>query len=107
MGKLKGGKAVTKGSEVVVHAVGTLTAAGVVFLEHAVRTRDGPSRSPTSPASARSCGGGTRGASGCEWARRGRLSIPASEGYGAAGFAEWNIPPNADLTFDVTVLCIA
>jgi FKBP-type peptidyl-prolyl cis-trans isomerase len=36
-----------------------------------------------------------------------RLSIPASEGYGAAGFAEWNIPPNADLTFDVTVLSIA
>ena len=106
MGKLKGGKAVTKGSEVVVHAVGTLTAAGVVFWN----TRADPRR-PEPFAYVAGVGEVVRGwDEGCVGMRVGetrRLSIPASEGYGAAGFAEWNIPPNADLTFDVTVLSIA
>jgi peptidylprolyl isomerase len=36
-----------------------------------------------------------------------RLHIPASEAYGDKGFAAWQIPPGADLIFEIEVLQIA
>ena len=35
-----------------------------------------------------------------------RLRIPPQEGYGAAGFPAWSIPPGATLTFEIEVLNI-
>jgi hypothetical protein len=36
-----------------------------------------------------------------------KLNIPSDEGYGAEGFAEWGIPANAGLIFEIEVLTIA
>ena len=33
-----------------------------------------------------------------------KLKIPAAEGYGAAGFPAWGIPPNGGLFFEIEVL---
>jgi U3 small nucleolar RNA-associated protein 21 len=44
---------------------------------------------------------------GCLGMREGEtrlLHIPAAEGYGAAGFPAWGIPPHADLTFTLDCL---
>ena len=35
-----------------------------------------------------------------------KLTIPADEGYGAAGFPAWGIPPNGTLEFTLEVLKI-
>ena len=36
-----------------------------------------------------------------------RLHIPASEAYGEKGFPAWQIPPGADLIFEIEVLQVA
>ena len=35
-----------------------------------------------------------------------KLTIPADEGYGVAGFPAWGIPPNGTLEFTLEVLKI-
>ena len=35
-----------------------------------------------------------------------RVTIPGHEGYGAAGFPAWGIPPNGTLDFTLEVLSI-
>ena len=36
-----------------------------------------------------------------------RLDIPAAEAYADKGFADWDIPPGADLIFQIEVLAVA
>lgn len=37
---------------------------------------------------------------------RSRITIPSQHAYGPQGFPAWNIPPNADLIFEIELLSV-
>ncbi len=99
---VESGDVVGAGARVTMHARGRL-AAGAVFWD----TRASGQLPFTYKAGV---GAVIRGwDAGCLGMRVGetrKLAIPAREGYGAAGFPQWGIPPNADLEFTIECLHI-
>ena len=96
-----GGKAIAKGSNATVHATGVVKETGKKFWS----TKD-PGQQPFSYQAG--VGGVIKGwDQGCLGMKVGEareLIIPAHEGYGAAGFPAWGIPPGGTLNFTLECL---
>ena len=95
--------AITKGSTATVHATGVVVETGKKFWS----TKD-PGQQPFTYQAG--VGGVIKGwDQGCLGMCIGeerKLTIPAHEGYGAAGFPAWGIPPGGTLNFTLECLHI-
>ena len=95
------GKEITKGSTATVHATGVVKESGQKFWS----TKD-PGQEPFTYQAG--VGGVIKGwDQGCLGMKVGEareLIIPAHEGYGAAGFPAWGIPPGGTLNFTLECL---
>ena len=95
------GKEITKGSTATVHATGVVKETGKKFWS----TKD-PGQEPFTYQAG--VGGVIKGwDQGCLGMKVGEareLIIPAHEGYGAAGFPAWGIPPGGTLNFTLECL---
>ena len=95
------GKEITKGSTATVHATGVVKESGKKFWS----TKD-PGQQPFTYQAG--VGGVIKGwDQGCLGMKVGEsreLIIPAHEGYGAAGFPAWGIPPGGTLNFTLECL---
>jgi len=94
---------VRKGSQVTVHATGTVVETGKKFWS----TKD-PGQQPFSYQAGVGgvITGWDQGCLGMKVGERRMLNIPASEGYGERGFPAWGIPPKGTLNFEIEVLKI-
>lgn len=99
-----GGPKVKKGGKVTVHALGVIVETGKKFWS----TKD-PGQEPfTYDAGVGGViKGWDQGCLGMEVGEERKLTIPAKEGYGEAGFPTWNIPPGGTLNFTLECLSIA
>merc|ERR1719282_1894779 len=97
------GKEVVKGCKATVHATGTIEQTGKKFWS----TKD-PGQQPFtySAGVGQVITGWDQGLLGMQIGEERKLTIPADEGYGAAGFPAWGIPPNGTLEFTLEVLKI-
>lgn len=96
----EGAAVVEVGDTVTVHATGTVQKTGTKFWS----TKD-PGQEPfTYTAGGGVIAGWDMGGRGMKKGEVRMLKIPANEGYGAAGFPAWGIPPNGGLDFELEVL---
>ncbi|KAL1503983.1 hypothetical protein AB1Y20_010399 [Prymnesium parvum] len=97
------GAEVRKGSSVTVHATGVVKETGKKFWS----TKD-PGQNPFSydAGVGQVITGWDQGLLGMKLGETRELIIPAEEGYGAAGFPAWGIPPGGTLNFTLEVLSI-
>ncbi len=97
------GKTVKKGSDVKVHAIGTVEN-GKKFWS----TKD-PGQQPFSYQAGvgRVITGWDQGCLGMKLGEKRKLRIPSEEGYGGGGFPAWGIPPGATLIFEIEVLSVS
>ena len=70
-------------------------------------TREIKSRMPLQAGLGKVIKGWDRGMLGATKGEVRRLDIPAAEAYADKGFADWDIPPGADLVFQIEVLAVA
>merc|ERR1712224_893911 len=98
------GDKVSKGNTVVVHATGIVRETGKKFWS----TKD-PGQKPFEYQAGVGgvISGWDQGCLGMLEGEERELIIPADEGYGAAGFPAWGIPPGGTLNFTIEVLKIA
>jgi peptidylprolyl isomerase len=97
------GKAVGKGATVTVHATGVVQETGTKFWS----TKD-PGQEPFTYQAGvgQVIKGWDQGLLGMKLGEERQVVIPGHEGYGAAGFPAWGIPPNGTLDFTLEVLAI-
>ena len=97
------GAAVSKGATVTVHATGVVKETGKKFWS----TKD-PGQEPFSYQAGvgQVIKGWDQGLLGMKLGEERQVIIPGHEGYGAAGFPAWGIPPNGTLDFTLEVLSI-
>jgi FKBP-type peptidyl-prolyl cis-trans isomerase len=116
------GKAVAKGAKVTVHATGVVKETGKKFWcaraaparrppshpTHLCRSTKDPGQKPFeyNAGVGQVITGWDQGLLGMQLGEERELLIPAHEGYGAAGFPAWGIPPNGSLNFTLEVLKI-
>ncbi|CAD7923689.1 unnamed protein product [Amoebophrya sp. A120] len=97
------GAAVAKSATVTVHATGVVKETGKKFWS----TKDPGQQAFTYQAGVgQVITGWDQGLLGMQLGEERKLTIPANEGYGAAGFPAWGIPPNGTLEFTLEVLTI-
>ena len=97
------GDAVVKGKTVTVHATGVVKETGKKFWS----TKDAGQQPFTYRAGVGEViTGWDQGLLGMRLGEERMLTIPAKEGYGAAGFPAWGIPPGGTLEFTLEVLSI-
>ena len=97
------GDAVVKGKTVTVHATGVVKETGKKFWS----TKDAGQKPFTYRAGVGEViTGWDQGLLGMRLGEERMLTIPAKEGYGAAGFPAWGIPPGGTLEFTLEVLSI-
>merc|ERR1712203_829035 len=89
--KAGSGNKVEKGKTVTVHATGVVKETG----QKPFTYQAGVGKVIT---------GWDQGLLGMQLGEERKLTIPAHEGYGAAGFPAWGIPPNGTLEFTLEVL---
>ncbi|EOD07433.1 hypothetical protein EMIHUDRAFT_218347 [Emiliania huxleyi CCMP1516] len=94
------GAEVAKGATVTVHATGVVKESGKKFWS----TKD-PGQNPFTYR-AGVIKGWDQGLLGMKLGEERQVIIPGAEGYGAAGFPAWGIPPNGTLDFTLEVLKI-
>jgi len=94
---------VKKGNTVTVHATGVVKESGKKFWS----TKD-PGQEPFTYKAGvgQVITGWDQGLLGMKLGEVRELLIPANEGYGAAGFPAWGIPPGGTLNFTLEVLSI-
>eukprot|EP00322_Chrysochromulina_rotalis_P030880 CAMPEP_0115867562 /NCGR_PEP_ID=MMETSP0287-20121206/20830_1 /TAXON_ID=412157 /ORGANISM="Chrysochromulina rotalis, Strain UIO044" /LENGTH=122 /DNA_ID=CAMNT_0003322167 /DNA_START=24 /DNA_END=392 /DNA_ORIENTATION=- len=99
--KVGSGNAVAKGATVTVHATGVVKETGKKFWS----TKD-PGQQPFSYQAGvgQVIKGWDQGLLGMQLGEERQVIIPAHEGYGAAGFPAWGIPPGGTLDFTLEVL---
>merc|ERR1719383_571406 len=97
------GAEVAKGASVTVHATGVVRETGKKFWS----TKD-PGQKPFSYTAGvgQVIKGWDQGLLGMAIGEVRKVTIPADEGYGAAGFPAWGIPPGGTLEFTLEVLSI-
>mmetsp|Transcript_67386 Transcript_67386/g.152378 ORF Transcript_67386/g.152378 Transcript_67386/m.152378 type:complete len:119 (+) Transcript_67386:80-436(+) len=96
-----GSKVVQKGSTATVHATGVIKETGKKFWS----TKDPGQKPFTYQAGVgKVITGWDQGCLGMQVGEERRLVIPGKEGYGAAGFPAWGIPPNGTLEFTLECL---
>ena len=99
--KAGSGDKVEKGKTVTVHATGVVKETGKKFWS----TKDPGQKPFTYQAGVGAViTGWDQGLLGMQLGEERKLTIPAHEGYGAAGFPAWGIPPNGTLEFTLEVL---
>jgi FKBP-type peptidyl-prolyl cis-trans isomerase len=97
------GDAVSKGSQVTVHATGIVEESGYQFWS----TKDAGQQPFSYQAGVgKVITGWDQGCLGMKIGEVRKLRIPAHEGYGANGFPAWKIPKQATLLFEIEVLKI-
>lgn len=97
------GVAVSKGSQVTVHATGIVEESGYQFWS----TKDAGQQPFSYQAGVgKVITGWDQGCLGMKIGEVRKLRIPAHEGYGANGFPAWKIPKQATLLFEIEVLKI-
>eukprot|EP00312_Isochrysidales_sp_CCMP1244_P005534 CAMPEP_0196678650 /NCGR_PEP_ID=MMETSP1090-20130531/6481_1 /TAXON_ID=37098 /ORGANISM="Isochrysis sp, Strain CCMP1244" /LENGTH=118 /DNA_ID=CAMNT_0042016807 /DNA_START=34 /DNA_END=390 /DNA_ORIENTATION=- len=101
--KAGSGAAVAKGARVTVHATGVVKESGKKFWS----TKD-PGQNPFTYQAGvgQVIKGWDQGLLGMQLGEERQVIIPGAEGYGAAGFPAWGIPPNGTLDFTLEVLKI-
>jgi len=98
-----GGAVVSKGNTVTVHATGVVQQTGKKFWS----TKDPGQKAFTYQAGlGKVITGWDQGCLGMSVGEERKLVIPADEGYGAAGFPAWGIPPGGTLEFTLECLSI-
>eukprot|EP00920_Eleutheroschizon_duboscqi_P024052 GHVT01059768.1.p1 GENE.GHVT01059768.1~~GHVT01059768.1.p1 ORF type:complete len:117 (+),score=30.29 GHVT01059768.1:273-623(+) len=99
------GAALQAGQRATVHALGAVAANGGT--NKFWSTRD-PGQKPFTwqAGLGQVIEGWDKGVLGMKMGEVRRIFIPAKQGYGASGFPAWNIPPNADLQFDIELLSV-
>ena len=98
-----GGPAISKGSTATVHATGVVKETGKKFWS----TKDPGQKPFTYQAGVgKVITGWDQGCLGMTVGEERELLIPADEGYGAAGFPAWGIPPGGTLNFTLECLSI-
>ena len=97
------GTEVKKGATVTVHATGVVKESGKKFWS----TKD-PGQEPFTYQAGvgQVIKGWDQGLLGMKLGESRQVIIPAAEGYGAAGFPAWGIPPGGTLDFTLEVLAI-
>lgn len=85
-----------------MHATGTLQSTGLEFWN---TRRPGQSAFTYKAGVGNVIKGWDKGCLGMRVGEHRRLIIPAEDGYGAAGFRSWGIPPGATLCFHLE--CVA
>ena len=97
------GRAVSKGSQVTVHATGIVEESSFQFWS----TKDAGQQPFSYQAGVgKVITGWDQGCLGMKIGEVRKLRIPAHEGYGANGFPAWKIPKQATLLFEIEVLKI-
>merc|ERR1719502_699536 len=96
------GRTVQKGVGVTVHATGVIKESGRQFW--CTKESDQPFSYDAGVGAV--IIGWDQGCMGMAIGETRRLTIPADEAYGSAGFATWGIPPHATLEFTIELLTI-